>query len=115
MKTSGEVNEIVRNLPEVSEIIPRFNAHGEISEVFYWVSSFSIYFCRPIVFDSAMDSSSWRAPQGQMAQGPPQGGQAGGSGEVSAVPNAPPPATIDSGDWRTQLQADSRQRIVNKM
>ncbi|XP_027107552.1 mediator of RNA polymerase II transcription subunit 15a isoform X1 [Coffea arabica] len=62
-----------------------------------------------------MDSNSWRAPQRQMAQGPHQGGQVGGSGEVSAVPNAAPPATIDSGDWRTQLQADYRQRIVNKI
>ena len=62
-----------------------------------------------------MDSNSWRAPQRQMAQGPHQGGQVGGSGEVSAVPNAAPPATIDSGDWRTQLQADYRQGIVNKM
>lgn len=63
----------------------------------------------------AMDGNSWRAPQGQMAPGPPQGGQVGGGGEVSAAPNATPPATIDSGDWRTQLQADSRQRIVNKI
>lgn len=37
-----------------------------------------------------MDTNNWR---------PPPGGE---------------PA-MDAGDWRSQLQADSRQRIVNKM
>ena len=42
-----------------------------------------------------MDTSNWR---------PTQGGSAGGGD-----------SSMESGDWRTQLQADSRQRIVNKM
>jgi len=37
-----------------------------------------------------MDSSNWR---------PAQGGESG----------------VDAGDWRSQLQPDSRHRIVNKM
>ncbi|KAL3516396.1 hypothetical protein ACH5RR_023298 [Cinchona calisaya] len=61
-----------------------------------------------------MDNNNWRVAQGQMAQGPPQGGQVG-SGEVLAVSNAAPPANMDTGDWRTQLQSDSRHRIVNKI
>lgn len=59
-----------------------------------------------------MDNNSWRAAQGQMAPGQ------GGTGEASAMPNAANAVTaaaMDNVDWRTQLQADSRQRIVNKM
>ncbi|KAI8541797.1 hypothetical protein RHMOL_Rhmol08G0089900 [Rhododendron molle] len=43
-----------------------------------------------------MDNNSWR---------PAPGGGGGGGGEP----------TMDAGDWRAQLQPDSRQRIVNKM
>ncbi|KAJ9537271.1 hypothetical protein OSB04_030004 [Centaurea solstitialis] len=42
-----------------------------------------------------MDTSNWR---------PTQGGSAGGGD-----------SSLESGDWRSQLQADLRQRIVNKM
>lgn len=59
-----------------------------------------------------MDNNSWRAAQGQMPQGQ------GGAGEASALPNAAnavATTAMDNVDWRTQLQADSRQRIVNKM
>ncbi|KAJ9537225.1 hypothetical protein OSB04_029958 [Centaurea solstitialis] len=42
-----------------------------------------------------MDTSNWR---------PTQGGSAGGGD-----------SSLESGDWRSQLQADSRQRIVNKI
>ncbi|CAI9770437.1 unnamed protein product [Fraxinus pennsylvanica] len=51
-----------------------------------------------------MDGNNWRANSGQ-AQVP---GQVMG-GEVPAAPG------MDAGDWRTQLPADSRQRIVNKI
>ncbi|KAL9239902.1 hypothetical protein vseg_014177 [Gypsophila vaccaria] len=40
-----------------------------------------------------MDSSNWRPPQS----------------------DAQPPPVVDGGDWRSQLQPDSRQRIVNKI
>nr|GFA52020.1 mediator of RNA polymerase II transcription subunit 15A isoform X1 [Tanacetum cinerariifolium] len=43
-----------------------------------------------------MDNSNWRPTQG-----------------VSGVPVGDP--SMESGDWRAQLQADSRQRIVNKI
>ena len=43
-----------------------------------------------------MDNSNWRPTQG-----------------VSGGPVGDP--SMESGDWRAQLQADSRQRIVNKM
>ncbi|GJT03727.1 hypothetical protein Tco_0838189 [Tanacetum coccineum] len=43
-----------------------------------------------------MDNSNWRPTQGV------SGGPVGD-------------ASMESGDWRAQLQADSRQRIVNKI
>lgn len=51
-----------------------------------------------------MDGNNWRTAQGQV-QMPGQviGGEAVTSGGM------------EGGDWRTQLQQDSRQRIVNKM
>ncbi|XP_011087375.1 mediator of RNA polymerase II transcription subunit 15a isoform X2 [Sesamum indicum] len=51
-----------------------------------------------------MDNNSWRAAQGQV-QIP---GQVMGGEAVAA-------AGMEGGDWRTQLQPDSRQRIVNKI
>ncbi|EPS63045.1 hypothetical protein M569_11742, partial [Genlisea aurea] len=51
-----------------------------------------------------MDGNAWRAAQAQV-QIP---GQVIGT-ESLAMPN------IEGGDWRTQLQPDSRQRIVNKI
>ncbi|KAL0384837.1 UNVERIFIED_CONTAM: Mediator of RNA polymerase II transcription subunita [Sesamum radiatum] len=51
-----------------------------------------------------MDNNSWRAAQGQV-QIP---GQVMGGEPVAA-------AGMEGGDWRTQLQPDSRQRIVNKI
>ncbi|KAL3629921.1 hypothetical protein CASFOL_026233 [Castilleja foliolosa] len=51
-----------------------------------------------------MDSNNWRAAQGQV-QIP---GQVMG-GDAVANPG------MEGGDWRTQLQTDSRQRIVNKI
>lgn len=50
-----------------------------------------------------MDGNNWRAA----AQAQPQGGGGEGAGAATGA--------IDSGDWRTQLLPDSRQRIVNKM
>lgn len=53
-----------------------------------------------------MDGNNWRAAQAQaQAQGGVEGAAAAG----------PPAGAMDSGDWRTQLLPDSRQRIVNKM
>uniref|UniRef100_A0A0V0HI56 Putative ovule protein n=1 Tax=Solanum chacoense TaxID=4108 RepID=A0A0V0HI56_SOLCH len=46
-----------------------------------------------------MDGNNWRAAQAQ-------GGGEGGGAAAGAM---------DSGDWRTQLLPDSRQRIVNKI
>ncbi|CAA0828629.1 Mediator of RNA polymerase II transcription subunit 15a [Striga hermonthica] len=51
-----------------------------------------------------MDSNNWRASQGQV-QIP---------GQVIGGESAPN-AGMEGGDWRTQLQPDSRQRIVNKI
>ncbi|GER32927.1 transcription cofactor [Striga asiatica] len=51
-----------------------------------------------------MDNNNWRASQGQVQiPGQVMGGE--------SVPNA----GMEGGDWRTQLQPDSRQRIVNKI
>ncbi|KAG5608730.1 hypothetical protein H5410_020011 [Solanum commersonii] len=50
-----------------------------------------------------MDGNNWRAAQ---AQG---GGEGGGAAAGAAA------GAVDSGDWRTQLLPDSRQRIVNKI
>lgn len=44
-----------------------------------------------LTFQNLMDTNNWR----------------------STPPSGEP--TMDAGDWRTQLQPDSRQRIVNKM
>lgn len=51
-----------------------------------------------------MDSNNWRTAQGQV-QIP---GQVIGGEAVTA-------AGMEGSDWRNHLQADSRQRIVNKM
>lgn len=51
-----------------------------------------------------MDNNSWRSAQGQV----PMPGQVIGGEAV-------PAAGMEGGDWRSQLQQDSRQRIVNKM
>ncbi|KAL3338815.1 hypothetical protein AABB24_027774 [Solanum stoloniferum] len=50
-----------------------------------------------------MDANNWRAAQAQVQA---QGGGEGGGAAAGAM---------DSGDWRTQLLPDSRQRIVNKI
>ncbi|KAI3692443.1 hypothetical protein L6452_32259 [Arctium lappa] len=47
------------------------------------------------IIKQEMDTSNWR---------PTQGGSGGGGH-----------SSMESGDWRSQLQADSRQRIVNKI
>ena len=54
-----------------------------------------------------MDTNNWRPNPNQapVGGGGGAGGGAGGGGEP----------TMDTGDWRTQLPPDSRQRIVNKM
>ncbi|KAL1561873.1 mediator of RNA polymerase II transcription subunit 15a-like isoform X1 [Salvia divinorum] len=51
-----------------------------------------------------MDSNSWRSAQGQV----PMPGQVIGGEAV-------PAGVMEGGDWRSQLQQDSRQRIVNKI
>lgn len=48
-----------------------------------------------------MDGNNWRAAQAQA----PGGGEGGGAAA----------GAMESGDWRTQLMPDSRQRIVNKI
>ncbi|KAF3673834.1 Mediator of RNA polymerase II transcription subunit 15a [Capsicum annuum] len=50
-----------------------------------------------------MDGNNWRAAQG----GGDSGAAGGAAGTVAGA--------MDSGDWRTQLLPDSRQRIVNKI
>nr|GMD49595.1 mediator of RNA polymerase II transcription subunit 15A-like isoform X4 [Ipomoea batatas] len=45
-----------------------------------------------------------------MAQ--PQGGD---PTAIAAAAAAPVPGAMETGDWRTQLQPESRQRIVNKI
>ena len=53
-----------------------------------------------------MDNNNWRpTPSQGSVTGGGGGAGAGGGGE----------STMDSVDWRTQLQPDSRHRIVNKM
>ena len=59
-----------------------------------------------------MDNNGWRAAHGQMAQGQ------GGAAEASAMPNAAnavAATAMDNVGWRTQLHADSRRMIVNKI
>ncbi|XP_075474379.1 mediator of RNA polymerase II transcription subunit 15a-like isoform X2 [Primulina tabacum] len=51
-----------------------------------------------------MDSNNWRAAQAQM-QIP---------GQAMSSESVVPPG-MEAGDWRSQLQPDSRQRIVNKI
>ncbi|XP_042063120.1 mediator of RNA polymerase II transcription subunit 15a-like isoform X1 [Salvia splendens] len=51
-----------------------------------------------------MDNNSWRSAQGQV----PMASQVIGGEAV-------PAAGMEGGDWRSQLQQDSRQRIVNKI
>ncbi|KAI4385611.1 hypothetical protein MLD38_003616 [Melastoma candidum] len=54
-----------------------------------------------------MDNHNWRASPG------PQGGGGGpGPGGVGGGGDAPPP---EAGDWRSELSADSRDRIVSKI
>ncbi|XP_060182673.1 mediator of RNA polymerase II transcription subunit 15a isoform X2 [Lycium barbarum] len=50
-----------------------------------------------------MDGNNWR------------GTQQGQAGDVAGAPTGAPTGTMDSGEWRTQLLPDSRQRIVNKI
>ncbi|XP_060184404.1 mediator of RNA polymerase II transcription subunit 15a-like isoform X2 [Lycium barbarum] len=50
-----------------------------------------------------MDGNNW---------GGPQQGQAG---HVAGAPTGAPTGTMDSGEWRTQLLPDCRQRVVNKI
>ncbi|XP_073288252.1 mediator of RNA polymerase II transcription subunit 15a-like isoform X1 [Primulina huaijiensis] len=54
--------------------------------------------------DPEMDSNNWRAAQAQL-QIP---------GQSMSSESVVPPG-MEAGDWRNQLQADSRQRIVNKI
>ncbi|KAK4483588.1 hypothetical protein RD792_010787 [Penstemon davidsonii] len=54
-----------------------------------------------------MDNNNWRAAQAQVQiPGQVMGGEAAAAAAVQG---------IEGVDWRTQLQADSRQRIVNKI
>ena len=57
-----------------------------------------------------MDSNNWRPNPSQC---PFVGG--GGGGGVGAPGDGGREAAMHSVDWRSQLQPDSRQRIVNKM
>ena len=60
-----------------------------------------------------MDNNNWRP---NPSQGPVVGGGGGvGGGGVGAPGRGGGEAAMDSVDWRSQLQPDSRQRIVNKM
>ncbi|XP_057976249.1 mediator of RNA polymerase II transcription subunit 15a-like isoform X2 [Malania oleifera] len=55
-----------------------------------------------------MDGNNWRpAAQTQASAAAPA--------QAQAQAQAEPPTSMDAGDWRTQLQPDSRQRIVNKI
>ncbi|XP_031114639.1 mediator of RNA polymerase II transcription subunit 15a-like [Ipomoea triloba] len=57
-----------------------------------------------------MDGNNWRAAQ-PLAQ--PQGVDPAAIAAAAAA--APVPGAMETGDWRTQLQPESRQRIVNKI
>ncbi|KAF3972816.1 hypothetical protein CMV_003701 [Castanea mollissima] len=63
-----------------------------------------------------MDNNNWRP---NPSQGPVVGGGGGGGGVGGGCVGAPRggggEAAMDSVDWRSQLQPDSRQRIVNKI
>ncbi|CAH9110813.1 unnamed protein product [Cuscuta europaea] len=59
-----------------------------------------------------MDANNWRAAQ-SLAQA-----QGGDATSITAGAAAPAPAAsgaMETGDWRAQLQLESRQRIVNKI
>nr|GMC66513.1 mediator of RNA polymerase II transcription subunit 15A-like isoform X2 [Ipomoea batatas]GMC68071.1 mediator of RNA polymerase II transcription subunit 15A-like isoform X2 [Ipomoea batatas] len=53
-----------------------------------------------------MDGNNWRTAQ---AQGQAPAGDATAPAPVAAN------GAVETGDWRAQLQPESRQRIVNKM
>ncbi|KAM3747924.1 hypothetical protein ACB098_05G070800 [Castanea mollissima] len=63
-----------------------------------------------------MDNNNWRP---NPSQGPVVGGGGGGGGVGGGCVGAPRggggEAAMDSVDWRSQLQPDSCQRIVNKI
>ena len=56
-----------------------------------------------------MDNNNWRP---NPSQGPVVGG---GGGGVGAPGGGGGEAAMDFLDWRSQVQPDSRRRIVNKM
>ncbi|CAH9099911.1 unnamed protein product [Cuscuta epithymum] len=59
-----------------------------------------------------MDANNWRAAQ-SLAQA-----QVGDATSITAGAAAPPPAAsgaMETGDWRAQLQPESRHKIVNKI
>ncbi|CAI9098216.1 OLC1v1034826C1 [Oldenlandia corymbosa var. corymbosa] len=63
-----------------------------------------------------MDSNNLRAAQGQTNPVPPRQSHVISAGEASAVTNVLFPTAMDgAGDWKTEVQADSRRRIINKM
>lgn len=60
-----------------------------------------------------MDNNNWRP---NPSQGPVVGGGGGiGGGGVGALGGGGGEAAMDFDDWRSQVQPDFRQRIVNKM
>ena len=60
-----------------------------------------------------MDTNNWRP---NPSQGPVVGGGGGvGGGGVGAPGGGGGEAAMDFVDWRSRVQPDSRQRIVNKM
>ncbi|XP_065620449.1 mediator of RNA polymerase II transcription subunit 15a [Quercus suber] len=63
-----------------------------------------------------MDNNNWRPnpSQGLVVGGGGGSGRVGGGG-IGAPGGGGGEAAVDSVDWRSQLQPDSRQRIINKM
>jgi hypothetical protein len=59
-----------------------------------------------------MDNNNWRPTP---SQGSVTGGGGGAGAGAGAGAGGGGESTMDSVDWRTQLQPDSRHRIVNKM